>query len=75
MNWFLAGGEISAGVGLFVGLVALVFFLRPPRGSLQERAIVSFPGAWILVGLPLTFAFGLSVGLIVLGVLGLNVPQ
>ena len=25
-----------------------------------ERAIVSFPGAWILVGLPLTLSFGTS---------------
>jgi hypothetical protein len=67
MDWLLAGGEIGAGIALFVGLVALVFFLRPPRGSLQERAIFSFPGAWIVVGLPLTFAFGLSVALVALG--------
>jgi hypothetical protein len=38
MNWLLAGGEIVAGVGLFVGLMTLVFLLRPPRGSLRERA-------------------------------------
>jgi hypothetical protein len=67
MNWLLAGGEIGAGVALFVGLMALVFFLRPPQGSLQERAIVSFPGAWIVVGLSLTFAFGFSIALIALG--------
>jgi len=36
--------EIGVGVGLFVGVVTLVYFLRPPRGSLQERAINSFPG-------------------------------
>jgi hypothetical protein len=67
MNWLLAGGEIVAGVGLFVGLMTLVFFLRPPRGSLQERAIVRFPGAWIVVGLSLTFAFGFSIALVALG--------
>jgi hypothetical protein len=67
MNWLLAGGEIVAGVGLFVGLMTLVFLLRPPRGSLQERAIVRFPGAWIVVGLSLTFAFGFSIALVALG--------
>lgn len=67
MNWLLAGSEIVAGLALLVGLVVMVALLRPPRGTLQERIIVSFPGAWIIVGLPLTFAFGASLALIALG--------
>jgi hypothetical protein len=66
-KWLLAGGEIAAGVAFFVGLVMLVTFLRPPHGSLQERAVVKFPGAWIVVGLPLTFAFGTSIALVAIG--------
>lgn len=71
MQWLLSGGEIVAGVALFVGLVVLLALLRPPKGSLQERVIVRFPLAWIIVGLPLTFAFGLSVALIAIGGVGL----
>jgi hypothetical protein len=71
MQWLLSGGEIVAGIALFVGLVILVTLLRPPRDTLQERAIVRFPLAWIIVGLPLTFAFGLSVALIAIGGAGL----
>jgi hypothetical protein len=67
MNWLISGGEVVAGVALFVGMVFLFAFLRPPRGTLQERHILRFPGAWILVGLPLTFAFGLSLALIAIG--------
>jgi hypothetical protein len=67
MNWLVSGGEIVAGVALFVGMVFLMAFLRPPRGTLQERLIVRFPGAWIIVGLPLTFAFGFSLVLIAVG--------
>jgi hypothetical protein len=70
MQWLLSGGEIATGIALFVGLVFLVALLRPPRDTLQERGIVSFPLAWILVGLPLTFAFGLSVALIAIGSVG-----
>ena len=43
--------------------IYLVLLLRPGNG--QERLIVRFPGAWIIVGLPLTFSFGASVALIV----------
>jgi hypothetical protein len=68
MNWLLSGGEVTLGVALFVGLVLLVAALRPPKGTLEPRRIVSFPGAWVIVSLPLTFAFGLSVALIVIGV-------
>jgi hypothetical protein len=71
MQWLLSGGEIVVGVALFVGLVVLVALLRPPNGALQERAIVRFPLAWIIVGLPLTFAFGLSAALIAIGGVGL----
>jgi hypothetical protein len=71
MQWLLSGGEIATGVALFAGLVVLIALLRPPKGTLQERGIVSFPLAWIIVGLPLTFAFGLSVALIAIGGMGL----
>jgi hypothetical protein len=67
MNWLVAGSEVVAGVALFAGLVVAIALLRPPRGTLEERAVVRFPGAWIVVGLPLTFAFGVSVALIVIG--------
>jgi len=67
MDQLLHGSEIAAGLALFVGLVVVIALLRPPRGTMQERAIVSFSGAWIVVGLPLTFAFGLSIALIALG--------
>jgi hypothetical protein len=72
MQWLIQGGEIVAGVGLFALLVFVVMLLRPPAGSLEERAIVRFPGAWIIVGLALTFAFGTSFALIAvgLGILG-----
>ena len=67
MNWLLAGGEIVAGLALLAGLVAVIALLRPPRGTLQERLVVSFPGAWIAIGLPLTFAFGASIALVAVG--------
>jgi hypothetical protein len=67
MSWLISGGEIAFGIALFVGLIFVIAVLRPPTGTLQERLIVSFPGAWIIVGLPLTFAFGLAVSLIVIG--------
>lgn len=66
MTW-LAGGEIVAGLALLVGLVVVIRLLRPPAGQLEERAIVRFLLAWIIVGLPLTFTFGLSVALIAVG--------
>jgi hypothetical protein len=67
MNWLLAGGEVVAGLALLVGLVIVITLLRPPQGTLEERGVVSFPGAWIVVGLPLTFAFGVAVALIAVG--------
>ena len=66
MNWLVAGSEILAGLILFAGAIALVMFLRPREG-LQERLIVSFPGAWIVVGLPLTCLFGISIALLAIG--------
>jgi hypothetical protein len=68
MDQLLHGSEIVAGLALLLGLVVMIALLRPPRGTLQERAIVSFPGAWIVVGLPLTFAFGSAVALIAVGI-------
>ncbi|MGE0851735.1 MAG: hypothetical protein AB7O44_19260 [Hyphomicrobiaceae bacterium] len=68
MNWLLGGSEIVAGIALLVGTVMVIALLRPPQGNLQERLIVRFPGAWIIVGLPLTFVMGLSVALIALGI-------
>jgi hypothetical protein len=67
MNWLVSGGEVTLGIALFVGLVFLIAVLRPPRGTLDPRLIVRFPGAWIVVGLPLTFGFGLAIALIVVG--------
>jgi hypothetical protein len=48
--------------------IALVLMLRPTGN--QERLIVRFPGAWILVGLLLTFWIGAAVSLIVTGFYG-----
>jgi hypothetical protein len=45
---------------LALGILALVL-LRPRDG--KERAIVRFPGAWIVVGLMLTFWLGGSVAI------------
>jgi hypothetical protein len=67
MDQLLHGGEIVAGLALLVGLVILIRLLRPPQGTLQERLIVRFPGAWIIVGLPLTFTFGVAIALIAVG--------
>jgi hypothetical protein len=72
MSWLWAGGEIAAGIALFVATVAMIVLLRPPAGQHQERLIVRFPGAWVIVGLPLTFSFGLSVALIAIGTLTLR---
>jgi hypothetical protein len=67
MNWLIGGSEILLGVGLLAAGVATIVVLRPREG-LQERLIVRFPGAWIAVGLPLTFLIGTSVALIAVGV-------
>ncbi len=67
MDRLLHGSEIVAGLALLVGLVVAIRLLRPPEGTMQERLIVRFPGAWIIVGLPLTFVFGLSLALIAVG--------
>ena len=45
---------------LAAGIMAIVL-LRPRDG--KERALVSFPGAWIVVGLMLTFWLGGSVAI------------
>jgi|GEM_PF-2752179 len=67
MDWLIAGGEVVLGLALLVGLWFVIALLRPPKGSLQERLIVRFPGAWIMVGLPLTATFGLALAFIALG--------
>jgi hypothetical protein len=66
MNGLIGGSEVLAGVSLLVATVVVVLFLRPREG-LQERAIMRFPGAWIVVGLPLTFLVGTSIALIAVG--------
>ena len=66
-SWLLAGGEVVTGAVLFVGLVLLVAVLRPPIGTLQERRILRFPGAWMIVGLALTGAFCTSFALVAVG--------
>jgi hypothetical protein len=48
------------GLAWFAANILVVMMLRPPRGQTEERFIVSFPGAWIVVGLPLTLSFGAS---------------
>jgi hypothetical protein len=50
----------------FAANILLLQLLRP-RDGFQERLIVSFPGAWIVVGLPLTVSFGASGMLLVRG--------
>ena len=45
----------------------LVVMLLRPRDGYNERLIVSFPGAWIIVGLPLTLSFGASAMVIARG--------
>ena len=47
-------------VMLAAGIMAIVL-LRPSDG--KERAIVRFPGAWIVVGLMLTFWLGGSLAI------------
>lgn len=66
-TWLVAGGEVATGVALFVSLSILIAVLRPANGSLQERRIISFPAAWIVVGLLLTAAFATSIALILVG--------
>jgi hypothetical protein len=66
-NWLLAGGEVVTGASLLVGVSFLVAILRPPQGALQERAVVSFPAAWIIVGLTLTAAYACSIALVLVG--------
>jgi hypothetical protein len=65
MNWLIAGSEALAGVLLLAGAVATIWLLRPD--GLQEKRIVRFPGAWIVVGLALTFWVGTSIALIAVG--------
>jgi hypothetical protein len=67
MDWLWAGGEVVAGLALMAATVAVILLLRPPPGQLQERLVVRFPGAWIVLGLPLTFTFGLSVAFVAVG--------
>ena len=48
----------AVGVAWFVANIFVLMILRPPSGQTLERMIVRFPGAWIVVGLPLTLSFG-----------------
>jgi hypothetical protein len=67
MNWLWLGTELVGGVALLVIVVVVISLLRPSPGQMQERLIISFPGAWIIVGLPLTFAVATSMSLIAMG--------
>jgi hypothetical protein len=67
MNWLVRGSEIIAGGALLASTVVMIVLLRPPAGQLQERLIVRFPGAWIIVGLPLTAMIATGVALIMIG--------
>jgi hypothetical protein len=60
--------SVLGAVLLGTGMLA-VFLLRARDG--QERRIVQFPAAWIIVGLFLTCWIGTGVALIAAGVLGL----
>ena len=53
------------GVVWFAANVIVLVLLRAGDG--REKLIVRFPGAWIVVGLLLTFSFGASVALIAVG--------
>ncbi len=67
MNWLVVGSELIAGGALFASAVVMIVLLRPPAGQLQERLILRFPGAWIVVGLTLTFMIGTGIALITVG--------
>ena len=67
MEGLIGGSEILLGFALFAGVVATIVLLKPRQG-LQERLIVRFPGAWIVVGLLLTFSVATSVALITVGI-------
>ena len=67
MNWLVQGSELVAGGALFASAVVMIVLLRPPAGQLQERLILRFPGAWIVVGLALTFMIGAGIALITVG--------
>ena len=66
MNWLIGGSEVVSGIALLVATGAAIGVLRP-RNSLQERLIVRFPGAWIVVGLSMTILIATSVALIAIG--------
>lgn len=51
----------AVGLAWLAANILLLMLLRAPTGQQQERLIVRFPGAWIIVGLPLTLSFGASV--------------
>jgi hypothetical protein len=53
------------GAALLASGALLVFLLRPQDG--QERLVVRWPGAWIVVGLLLTFWIGSGVALMAAG--------
>jgi hypothetical protein len=59
---------ILLGAGLLAATIVLILFLRPSTG--QERLVVRFPGAWIILGLLLTGSIATGVALVVAGVLG-----
>jgi hypothetical protein len=56
------------GVALLVTGILVVALLRPR--SERERLIVRFPGAWIFVGLLLTFWISSGAALVAASILG-----
>ena len=57
------------GAALLPTGVLAVFLLRPKSG--KERPIVRFPGAWIVIGLLLTFWIATGMTLLATSLLGL----
>jgi hypothetical protein len=60
--------RIALGAVFLVAAVLVVLLLRARGG--RERLIVRWPGAWIVVGLLLTFWIGTAVALIATGIYG-----
>ncbi len=60
--------RIALGAILLVAAVLVILSLRPT--DRQEKPIVRWPGAWIVVGLLLTLWVGTAVALIATGIYG-----
>jgi hypothetical protein len=60
--------RIALGAILLVAAVLVILSLRPT--GREEKLIVRWPGAWIVVGLFLTLWVGTAVALIATGIYG-----